>query len=145
MLPCGYPMSILVLRHVKFEHLGHFAETFVRRSLSFIYHELGDPIPDDVYQGLVVLGGPMSANDPLPGLKAELALIEKALADGAPVLGICLGSQLIAKALGARVYRNREARNRVGAGVLYLSRLRRSDLQRNEVARNVLPLARRDV
>ena len=54
------------------------------------------------------MGGPMSANDPLPGLAEELGLIRRAVIEGMPLLGICLGSQLIAKALGARVYRNRE-------------------------------------
>ncbi len=50
----------------------------------------------------------MSANDDLPGLRAELGLIERALEKDVPLLGICLGSQLIAKALGARVYRNQQ-------------------------------------
>jgi GMP synthase-like glutamine amidotransferase len=48
----------------------------------------------------------MSANDSLPGLAHEIEVIRSALARQTPVLGICLGSQLIAKALGARVYRN---------------------------------------
>jgi len=50
----------------------------------------------------------MSANDPLPYLTAEMAAIERAVAAGKPVLGVCLGAQLIAKTLGARVYRNAE-------------------------------------
>ncbi len=50
----------------------------------------------------------MSANDPLASLSAELRLIERALKDGTPMLGVCLGAQLIAKALGAPVYRNAE-------------------------------------
>ena len=48
----------------------------------------------------------MSANDDLPYIRAELALIERRPQAGTPVLGVCLGAQLIAKALGARVYRN---------------------------------------
>lgn len=101
-------MRVLVLRHEVFEHLGYFAETFNRQNVLFSYHDLAEPFSNEPYDGLVVMGGPMSANDPLPGLQDELALIGKALTAGKPVLGICLGAQLIAKALGARVYRNRE-------------------------------------
>jgi GMP synthase (glutamine-hydrolysing) len=54
------------------------------------------------------MGGPMSANDNLPGLTDELALIDRTLDLDLPLLGICLGSQLIARALGARVYRNEQ-------------------------------------
>jgi len=99
-------MSILVLRHEVFEHLGHLIEPLIGRNLSFFYHDIGEPFPSDRYEAMVVLGGPMSANDDLPGLKDELSVIGKALAAGTPVLGICLGAQLIAKALEARVYRN---------------------------------------
>ena len=108
MLPYCYPMAIMVLRHEVFEHLGYLSEAFSRRNQRFFYHELGEPIPETGWNGLVVLGGPMSANDPLPGLKDELGVIQKALAAEMPILGICLGSQLIAKALGARVHRNQE-------------------------------------
>ena len=65
-------------------------------------------MPSDDFDGLIVMGGPMSANDDLTGLKDELRMIERAIGNDSPVLGICLGSQLIAKALGARVYRNAE-------------------------------------
>jgi len=60
------------------------------------------PQVDDV-SGLIFMGGPMSVNDPLPWIAAELQLIRQAVEKNIPVLGICLGSQLMAKALGARV------------------------------------------
>ena len=56
--------------------------------------------------GLIFMGGPMSVNDDLPYIRQELRLIEAAAARGKPVLGVCLGAQLIARALGGRVYRN---------------------------------------
>lgn len=68
----------------------------------------GQPLSLDGARGVIIMGEPMSANDPLPALAAELVLIAQALRAGVPLLGICLGSQLIAKALGARVYRNPE-------------------------------------
>jgi GMP synthase (glutamine-hydrolysing) len=95
---------VLILRHEPFEHLGHFAEVLG----DYVYHDLGEPLPQESHSGLIIMGGPMSANDNLPGLKEEMGVIKKALHDDVPVLGICLGSQLIAKALGARVYRNKE-------------------------------------
>lgn len=99
---------LLVLRHEPFEHLGLFADVLARRAIPFRYHELGDPLPASRLDAVIILGGPMSANDPLPGLADELILIGRSLDAGIPLLGICLGSQLIAKALGARVYRNPE-------------------------------------
>jgi GMP synthase (glutamine-hydrolysing) len=97
---------ILVLRHEPFEHLGHFAGVLEANHVKYRYHELGERVPDLRHSGLIIMGGPMSANDDLPGLREELALIERDLQNDVPMLGICLGSQLIARALGARVYRN---------------------------------------
>jgi GMP synthase (glutamine-hydrolysing) len=62
----------------------------------------GDPIPQDA-DALVILGGGMSAYDPLPHLAGEIRLLERCVSRGRPVLGICLGSQLLASSLGARV------------------------------------------
>jgi GMP synthase (glutamine-hydrolysing) len=97
-------MTVLVLRHERFEHLGHFARAFESRDIPYIYKDVDESVPSGGYQGIVVLGGPQSAND--PPLADELNVIERGLRAGMPMLGICLGSQLIAKALGARVYRN---------------------------------------
>ncbi len=73
----------------------------------YCYPQSGQPLPVgmDGYAGAVVFGGPMSANDDgaLPGIRAQLDWIPTALASGRPFLGICLGAQLLARALGATV------------------------------------------
>jgi GMP synthase (glutamine-hydrolysing) len=101
-------MAVLVLRHESFEGLGYFTDAFLQRGITYFYHDFSPAIVAGKHEAIVILGGPMSANDPLPSLSAELRVIEQALKDGTPMLGVCLGSQLIAKALGARVYRNAE-------------------------------------
>lgn len=98
---------LLVLRHEPFEHLGYFAEVLEKHKIPFAYIDLGQTLPARAEAPLIVMGGPQSANDPLAGIAAELKFIEQAIIAGLPVLGICLGSQLIAKALGARVYKNK--------------------------------------
>jgi GMP synthase-like glutamine amidotransferase len=103
--------GVYAFRHVAFEHLGMIAPALESRGLAVHYVDMfeGAPAPARIAEaaGLIFMGGPMSANDDLPYLRAELALIEQAAKTGTPVLGVCLGAQLIAKALGARVYRNR--------------------------------------
>jgi GMP synthase-like glutamine amidotransferase len=98
----------LVLRHVPFEDLGLIAPALRDAGISFQYLDLFRnsfaPLPD--FSALISMGGPMSANDDLPFIRRELDLIQETAATGKPVLGICLGAQLIAKALGAKVYRN---------------------------------------
>ena len=65
----------------------------------------GEPVPEDCTDSaaLVLMGGPMSVNDPLPWITAELDLIRRAAAAGIPILGHCLGGQLISRALGGTV------------------------------------------
>jgi GMP synthase (glutamine-hydrolysing) len=99
-------MRVLVFRHVPSEHLGRIAESLESAGVAFEYVDLAAGPPVESAAGLVFMGGPMSANDDLPFIRQELELIRQAVAAGQPVLGICLGAQLIAKALGARVYRN---------------------------------------
>lgn len=98
--------SLLVLRHEPFEHLGYFADILRDHNISFIYNDLGDVLDLGDHDGLIAMGGPQSAND--AAISAELRFIQQAIESNTPVLGICLGSQLIAKALGAQVYQNRE-------------------------------------
>lgn len=107
-------MKLLVLQHVAHELLGTLNPLLKRagfriRYVNFARHPDAQPSLDG-YDGLIVLGGPMSVNDAprLPHLTTELHLIEDALRREIPVLGICLGAQLIAKTLGANVYRNPE-------------------------------------
>ncbi|NJN47731.1 MAG: glutamine amidotransferase, partial [Candidatus Competibacteraceae bacterium] len=69
--------------------------------------ERGDPLPEhlDDYSGAVIFGGPMSANDDttLPGIRAQLDWIPDFVEASKPFLGICLGAQLLARTLGARI------------------------------------------
>ncbi len=99
-------MSVLVLRHEPFEHLGHFEAILDQHRIPITYKDLGQPLEIGEHSGVIVMGGPQSANDLNPGLAEELKLIDHAFTRSVPVLGICLGAQLIAKALGARVYKN---------------------------------------
>jgi GMP synthase (glutamine-hydrolysing) len=107
-------MKILAFRHVPFEGAGLIAPVLAARGIQLDYADLyatgpGAPgIAQDIaqYRALIFLGGPMSANDDLSCLRQESQLMAQAIARDQPVLGICLGAQLMAKTLGARVYRN---------------------------------------
>jgi GMP synthase-like glutamine amidotransferase len=103
-------MRVVAFRHVPFEGVGLIAPALEERGLSLEYVDLYSPrakLPEMAdAAGLIFLGGPMSVNDPLPYLQHESDFIVQAVARKQPVLGICLGSQLIARALGSRVYRN---------------------------------------
>jgi GMP synthase (glutamine-hydrolysing) len=102
--------SFLIVQHVASEGPGLIATIARQRDLSVDVRQmdLGDPLPDiSSIAGLIVLGGPMGAYEAEehPHLLAEQRLLEAATAQGLPVLGVCLGAQLLAAALGARVFK----------------------------------------
>jgi GMP synthase (glutamine-hydrolysing) len=103
-------MQAVAIRHVAYEDLGAFGPAIERAGYALRYCDAGvddlatiDPLAPDV---LVVLGGPIGAHDEAfyPFLTDELRILEARIAANRPTLGICLGSQLMAKAMGARVY-----------------------------------------
>ena len=101
-------MHILAFRHVPFEDLGLIAPALSSHGIGIQYVDTPDTPPAgwESAAGLVFMGGPMSVNDDFPYIATELEIIRQAVAASKPVLGVCLGSQLIARALGGRVYRN---------------------------------------
>lgn len=133
----SFAPRLVALRHVAFEDLDGFAAPLAGRGYSISYREapVDDLAAPDLVEAdlLVVLGGPISAYDDAlyPFLNAELRLIETRLKEGRPVLGICLGAQLMARVLGARVY--------PGQRELGWSALRLSDAGRRSPLRFVEP------
>jgi GMP synthase-like glutamine amidotransferase len=101
---------VAILRHAPTEGPGYFATYLDRHGVPWevIMIDEGEPVPSDAasFSGLVFMGGPMSVNDDLPWIAPALKLIRAAAAGGVPVLGHCLGGQLMAKALGGEVTRN---------------------------------------
>jgi GMP synthase (glutamine-hydrolysing) len=101
---------VIVLQHVACETLGSIESALSNVGLQFDYVRTfeGAKVPTALQDacGLIVMGGPMSAYeaDQYPHLRDEFKLMESALALGRPVLGVCLGSQLLAHVLGAKVY-----------------------------------------
>jgi len=98
---------IAIFRHFATEGPGYFATYLERHRLPWTLIKLdeGEDVPHntDRYAGLVFMGGPMSVNDELPWIPPVLALIREAVARDVPVLGHCLGGQLMSKALGGQV------------------------------------------
>ena len=103
---------VLVFRHVPHEDLGLIAEVFAELGVPYRYVNLYETVPEEIrfsdWSGLVVMGGPMNVDETsrYPFLAAEVRWIRGAVDAQLPVLGVCLGSQLLAKSLGARVYPN---------------------------------------
>lgn len=100
----------LVIRHLDFEHAGTLGAVLEQRGYRMQSVDATSPAVSahaaKQADLLVIMGGPIGAHDEAiyPFLSDELALIEQRLASGRPLIGICLGAQLIARALGARVY-----------------------------------------
>jgi GMP synthase-like glutamine amidotransferase len=101
---------IAIIEHEGGVSPGHFASWLAARALPselIQIHASGElPSTAKGFAGICSLGGSMSVNDPLPWIADELALLRDAVQRGVPVIGHCLGGQLLARALGARVTRS---------------------------------------
>jgi GMP synthase-like glutamine amidotransferase len=101
---------VLIIRHTATEGAGYFSEFLDRHTIPWqlIRIDTGDALPDILngYSGLCLMGGPMSVNDDLPWIAKELALIRQAVNEDIPVIGHCLGGQLLSKAMGGEVTKN---------------------------------------
>ncbi|WP_418314728.1 type 1 glutamine amidotransferase [Piscinibacter sakaiensis] len=96
---------VLVLQHLPDDGPAYLATWLAQQRETMDLRDHGDAYPRDLsgHSALAVLGGEMSANDDLPALRRGEALILDAMDRGVPVIGHCLGGQLMARALGARV------------------------------------------
>jgi GMP synthase-like glutamine amidotransferase len=97
-------MRAVCLQHVPFEGPGAFAAALTARGVSLErYLVPQDGLPKDAGDMLVVMGGPMSVNDPDPWIAEETSFIRSTLHAGTAMVGVCLGSQFMAKSLGATI------------------------------------------
>lgn len=97
--------DILVIQNTKNEGIATLGSLFEQDGFDITtVLAKKEKIPQLNHKAVIILGAPESANDDLEYLKNELGLIRESVKKNIPVLGICLGSQLIAKAFGARVY-----------------------------------------
>ena len=103
------PKTVYAIQHLAFEDLGSLEDAFYQLGFRVRYFEAGvdDLSPALNYEGLtIILGGPIGVyeTEDYPFLIDEIALLKQRLAANKPTIGICLGAQLIAHALGAKVY-----------------------------------------
>jgi GMP synthase-like glutamine amidotransferase len=98
---------VAVFRFSQTEGPGYLGEFLTRKGILWtqINVDAGDSVPEDIngFSGLVLMGGPMSVNDEMPWIPPLLKLIRQAVEQGIPVLGHCLGGQLMSRALGGTV------------------------------------------
>jgi GMP synthase (glutamine-hydrolysing) len=121
----------LSVQNIGCETLGLLEQMFVHDGYSIQkVNAQNDPLPTSPsgYDTIVILGGPMSVYDDFPYLKKEQELISNAIKNDIPVLGICLGSQLIAQAAGGRVYKGK--RKEIGWSNVYLTPASSNDIFR---------------
>ena len=98
---------VLILQHMASDSPGYLSTWLERQGIAYVVANagIGESFPQDMspYAALAILGGAMSANDELPFLRTGELLIRQAMALGRPVIGHCLGGQLMSKAMGGRV------------------------------------------
>ena len=104
-------MNVHILQHVAFEEIGSIDAWLTQRNANVSYtrfHESTELPSLSEINLVIIMGGPMSVHDEVefPWLVEEKSFLREALRAGIPMLGICLGAQLLASALGAEVYTN---------------------------------------
>ena len=128
-------MDILVLQHHDLEHLSILGDILEERNFSYRYIRLhkNEKIPQKLedlneVKGIIILGGPMSVyeTNKISWLKDEINLLKKIIPLDFPMFGICLGSQLIATAAGARVYADQNNME-IGWSTVTLENISRKD------------------
>ncbi len=101
-------MKVIAIQHTPKEPMGYIEEILEENGVNYEYVRVYETneIPFSFATHIIIMGGPMGAYEDgkYPFLKVEKDLIREALRDGIPVLGVCLGAQLIANALGGSVY-----------------------------------------
>jgi GMP synthase (glutamine-hydrolysing) len=117
------PRSVLIVQHVPWERPAILGELLTARSIPWVSRSfLYGPPPENLSQvaGLAVLGGPMGALDfdKHPGLRTESALVRSVVDAGIPLLGICLGHQIVSTTLGGALHSG--VSNEVGIGTVNL-------------------------
>ncbi|MBJ9984386.1 glutamine amidotransferase [Acinetobacter sp. S40] len=127
----AFSKTIYAIQHLAFEDLGSLEDIFYQLGFRIRYFEAGvdDLAPALKYEGLtVILGGPIGVYEEqdYPFLTPEIALLKQRLVDKKPTLGICLGAQLIARALNAKVYAGHQ--KEIGWG----------ELEIKDIAHNIL-------
>ncbi len=114
---------VVIFRHYFSEGPGFLGEYLTKQQIPWTLIPLdeGAAVPNDpnLFSGLVFMGGPMSVNDDLPWIPPALTLIREAVRHHVPVLGHCLGSQLMSRALGGTVSRNPQ--KEIGWGPVFLT------------------------
>lgn len=122
---------IYILQHIECETLGTFESVLQKKNLTYRYIRpfQGEPVPNDLndMEGLIIMGGPMGVyeEDQYPYLSDEIRLIKETLRRAKPVLGVCLGSQLLAHTLGAPV--TKAKKKEIGWFSVYLTEDAKSD------------------
>lgn len=103
-------LPVAIFRHSPGEGPGYFAQFLENHGIPWVLIavDAGQPVPTSTaeFSGLCFMGGPMSVNDPLPWIEPVCELIRQAVKNDIPVIGHCLGGQLMSKALGGTIGRN---------------------------------------
>jgi GMP synthase-like glutamine amidotransferase len=101
---------VAIFRHFKTEGPGYFATFLERHSIPWqlIAIDRGEAVPSSAesFSGIALMGGPMSVNDPLPWIERSCTVIRDARERNIPVIGHCLGGQLMSKAFGGQITRS---------------------------------------